>query len=491
VASRLSSLNGSVGASIDWFDSVFDAVLRIVRNQMCSVVFLCFVMVPNCTIAKDGDYVKGATGESIREFVELVHERLGFSGVVLAGRDGNVVAEIARGESDATTKKQLHSSTLFEIASCTKSFTAIAILRLAEEGKLSLDDLISKHLPGIPSNCNAITIRHLLMHTSGIPGSNTSGSGDDVTKVIPTFLSGGPKVPPGQRHEYWNQGYALLSEIVARASDRPYTDSLRALIFDPCQMHVTRFTGDSASGDLDVAVGLSTRGASRSALEHPYGSYGFQYRGTGGIVTNIQDLWKWDRALADGKLLTNESLREMVKPGPGDYALGWKVRKATDGTDCHYHSGGVRGFVSQIQRIPSIDGALFLLSNQEDTLPLTILQEGIERILFGKPVDIVLPSAPDPKLLTGMMGEYIDSKNRKLVIAKGTGLPTVRVYWGGPVTNGYLGIANDGQLHLFILDMADRRIRFKDDGALKFSPATERATSVSMMGLTPPLVFER
>lgn len=460
-------------------------------KQVCWSVFLFFVMANNCVFAKDGDYVKGATGETIQEFVELVHERLGFSGVVLAGRDGGIVVEIPRGELDAKTKKQLHSNTLFEIASCTKSFTAIAILRLAEEGKLSLDDPISKHLPGIPSNCNAITIRHLLMHTSGIPGSNTNGSGDDITKVIPTFLSGGPKVPPGQRHEYWNQGYALLSEIVARASAKPYTVALKEMIFDPCQMHSTRFTGDSASDDMDVAVGLSTRGASRSALEHPYGSYGFQYRGTGGIVTNIQDLWKWDRALADRKLLTDESFREMVKPGPGDYALGWRVRKAIDGTDCHFHSGGVRGFVSQIQRIPSIDGVLFLLSNQEDTLPMSILQEGIERILFGKPVDIVIPSAPDPKMLAGMTGEYIDSKNRKLVIAKGTGLPTVRIFWGGPVTYGYLGIANDGQPHLYLLDMSSGKISFKDDGALNFSPATERATSVSLMSLTPPLVFER
>lgn len=458
---------------------------------ICFLAFQCSSLSCSFAQSQEGDYVKGETGESIREFVNTIHERLGFSGVVLAGRDGKVVAAIPRGESNQKSKKPVQFTSLFEIASCTKSFTAIAILRLAEDGKLSLDDPIAKHLPGVPANCQSITIRHLLAHTSGIPGTNTNGSGDDVTKVTPTFLVGGPKNTPGQNHEYWNQGYSLLSEIIARASGQPYTDAMRSLIFDPSGMAASRFTGDPAPTGIDVTVGVASRGASRSALEHPYGSYGFQYRGMGGIVTNVQDLWKWDRALANGKLLTDESLGTMVKSGPGDYGLGWKIGKATDRSDCHFHGGSVRGFVSEIRRFPSIDGGIFILSNHEDTLSLTIIQNGVERILFGKPVDMAIPGAPDQKLLARVAGEYVDNKNRKLVIAASSGLPTLRIYWGGPVTYGYLGVADDGIPHLFMLNTTDGIINFKDDGALKFSPSTGRGKSVSMTGLTPPLVFER
>jgi len=80
-------------------------------------------------------------------------------------------------------------------------------------------------------------------------------------------------------------------------------------------------------------------------------------------------------------------------------------------------SGSVRGYVSEIRRLPSIDGAIFILSNHEDPMPLTLIQNGVKRILFGKPVDTAVPGAPDQKLLARVEGEYVDNKNRKLMIA--------------------------------------------------------------------------
>ncbi len=466
--------------------------MKQTRLLICYFAFLSFACSPHFAWCEDGDITSGEAGESIQKFVDVIHERLGFSGVVLAGRDGKIVAAIARGDSDPKSEKPLRRTSLFEIASCTKSFTAITILRLVESGKLSLDDSIAKHLPDIPENCQAITIRHLLTHTSGIPGNNTRGSGDDVKKVIPTFLAGGPRFPPGRRHEYWNQGYSLLSEIIARSTGQSYQDALRSMVFEPCEMTSSRFTGDPAPTGIDVSVGVSNYGPPRTALEHPYGSYGFQYRGMGGLVTNAEDLWKWDRALAGGKLLNDQSIREMIQAGPGNYGLGWRVGEAPDGTNCHFHGGSVRGFVAKIHRFPSIDGATFVLSNRDDTIPLTIIQHGVEQILFGKPADIVVPAAPDPKFVARVSGEYIDNKTRKLVIASGSGLPTVRIFWGGPITYGMLGLAADGTPHLFLLKSGSGgNIEFNDDGPLEFSPKAGRGTSVSLAGLTPPLVFER
>lgn len=171
--------------------------------------------------------------------------------------------------------------------------------------------------------------------------------------------------------------------------------------------------------------------------------------------------------------------------------MGWKIGEAPDGSACHSHGGSVRGFVSKIRRFPSIDGAIFILSNRDDTLPLTVIQNGVQRILFGKPADIAIPAAPSRKLLTRIAGEYVDNKNRKLVIAEGSGLPNLSINWGGPVTYGYLGIADDGMPHLFMLNTTDGNIDFRDDGELKFSPSSGRGKSVSLIDLTPAVVFKR
>ena len=240
----------------------------------------------------------GETGEAIVAFVRQEHEATGFSGAVLAGRDGKVIAAVGVGSLGDGSGDPIRVDTLFEIASCTKPFTAVAVMKLAEAGRLALDDPISQHLPGVPSDCQAITVRHLLQHTSGIPGANSRGGGEDLAKVLPTFLEGGPRTKPGERHEYWNQGYALLSEVIARASGQSYTAYMRGEILKPCKMQNTRFTGHRPPRSVSVATGVSSRGANRSALEHPYGEYGFQYRGMGGLVTNLIDLWRWDRSLS-------------------------------------------------------------------------------------------------------------------------------------------------------------------------------------------------
>ena len=111
----------------------------------------------------------GKVGRRIVEYVKS-QEITGFSGAVLAAKNGKVVAAVGVGSSDLAGKSRITSGTLFEIASVTKQFTAAAIMRLVQEGRLKLDDSIAKHLPGVPEDCRAITVRHLLQHTSGIPG---------------------------------------------------------------------------------------------------------------------------------------------------------------------------------------------------------------------------------------------------------------------------------------------------------------------------------
>ena len=471
--------------------------LKINRFLLGSAfTLLMFSWMPTVAMADEGDQVEGEVGMRVRDYVDLIHKRLGFSGVVLAARDGKVVATIPRGTTVQPGTKPLTGSTLFEIASSTKMFTAIAVLQLAEAKKLSLDDSIADHLPNVPDNCRKITIRHLLSHTSGIPGTNTIGAGDDIEKVLPTFLSGGPQHPPGTHYEYWNQGYSLLSEIIARASGQTYSQCLRDNIFSRCGMTLSRFTGDDVPDGASVAMGKSSRGASRSALEHPYGSYGFQYRGMGGLVTNVQELWQWDRAMHNNQLINEQLLKEMTTAGPNKHGLsghglGCLIAKDPSGKASHQHSGGVRGFLADVRRYPSIDGAIFILSNSDESLPFELIQSGVEQILFGNKPGTSIPDQPNIELVKRTAGQYLDANGRKLVIEEATGLPSIKIYWGGPVTAGIVGLSEAGTPSLYMLTSNNGTLGFTKDSELEFLPSNGQATSVSLLGLVPKLTFKR
>lgn len=352
-------------------------------------------------------------------------EPYGFAGAVLAARGGKVVAAFGIGEAEAGVTND--ANTLFELASVTKQFTAAAILLLAQRQQLALDDPIAEHLPGVPEACRAITIRHLLQHTSGIPGSNGRGSGDRLDVVLPLFLAGGPRHPPGTHWEYWNQGYALLSAIVERAAGEPCVAFSRRELFAAAGMRTARFTGDAAPDDVAVAVGLSPGQAPRSALAHPYGSYGYQYRGMGGAVASVWDLWRWDRALRGDQLLDAASKRQLFTPGLDDYALGWFVRRDGDRT-VQQHGGSVRGFACDVRRYPDDDGCLFVLCNHT-AAPFGELANALAELLFGGKLPLPPPPLPAAAGLA-LAGEWHGSAAQLQIEVKG-GLLRASLRWGG------------------------------------------------------------
>ena len=343
-------------------------------------------------------------------------------------------------------------STLFEIGSATKQFTSAAALRLVEQRKLLLDDSIARYLPGVPENCRSITLRNLLQHTSGIPGNNSAGGGDDIEKVLPLFLRGGPKYIPGTHWEYWNQGYAIASEIIARAAGEDYVAFCKEALFAPAGMIGTRFTGDRAPIGLFAAIGRSNRGPPRSALAHPYGSYGFQYRGMGGVVTTVWDLWRWDRALRGENVLNPESKAQLFDPGLNDYAFGWFVRKDVSGRWVHSHGGSVRGFVCELRRYPSDDGCLFVLCNRDD-VSVTEVAGALESLLFGGPLSRVEPPRPlGSELAHAIAGRYEEARGATLIVEVDGKVTRAATHWyapNGPVSRSFLGLDPSGEVVLY------------------------------------------
>lgn len=450
----------------------------MLRGTFIIVAFFFLVLTTLPAAARDGDgrVVRGEVGSQIAAFVTSA-EKHGFAGCVLAAKDGEIVTAVCSGSADLEDAMPNSPLTLFEIASVTKQFTATAVMRLVQDGKLHLDDSIAKHLPegSVPENCAAITIEHLLRHTSGIPGTNSEGGGDDIEAVLPSFLRGGPQHQPGTQFQYWNQGYAILTEIISRAAGMSYMEYCKQALFEPAGMNATMFTGDDAPDDLVVAIGKSSRGTPRSALEHPYGSYGFQYRGMGGVVTNAQDLWKWDRALHEDAILSKESKEQLFTPGPGGYALGWFVRSHGDPNEqkvMHQHGGGVRGFVCDMRRYPHEDAFLVVLANN-DAAPLGLVTQTIEQLLFAEEHAVL-----DADLADALEGEYIwKERGAVLKIFNMGGILRSETHWSqrGPVTRATIEISDDG---VFLNDGSDRMlvtIEREADGTV---------TSVTVLGST-------
>jgi hypothetical protein len=184
-------------------------------------------------------------------------------------------------------------------------------------------------------------------------------------------------------------------------------------------------------------------------------------------------------------------MKEMTAAGQGGYGLGWFIKQDPDGEPCHRHGGSVRGFLAEIGRYPSVDGSIFVLANQDESLSLSLMNSGVEQILFGQSPASEIPKSPDREIVNRVAGEYRDAKQRKLTMEKSRGLPSLKIDWGGPVTAGYLGIDESNQPQLYRLVPAQGTIQFKADGALEFPGSPTQARAVSLLSITPKLTFRR
>jgi CubicO group peptidase (beta-lactamase class C family) len=449
-----------------------------VASGLALLPFLLAELAPRTSGPEDEPRFVGKAKEA-RELAAVVESlaRIEFQGAVLMASEGEPLVAMGLGHADLAGQVPTDANTLFEIASSSKQFTAAAVLRLVAKKKLELDDSIAEHLEGVPVDCHAITVRHLLQHTSGIPGSNSRGGRTDLAAVVPVFLAGGPQHEPGTHFEYWNQGYALLAGIVEHVSGDPFTEFSADELFEPAKMSHTIFNGGELSGAAKktcaVAIGRSAHGEPRSALEHPYGEFGYQYRGMGGVVTNVWDLWRWDRALDAAKILDRKLQAELFRPGLENYALGWEVEER-EGRTVQHHSGSVRGFLCDIRRYPDTDACLFVLLN-DDGGPLGEAVTFLETALFGG--EVVLPPEPlTADAAAPLLGTYEDDRGTKLTIERRSATTHATFeYATGQRSRAFIGRGDEGDLALW-----DWRERYAVDasahGSLTVFGATFRRT---------------
>lgn len=293
-----------------------------------------------------------------------------FWGAALVARDGEVL--LAKGHGLANQDgRPIDRTSLFELASVTKPFTAMLVMRLDRAGALSIDDPISRHLPDVPADKRGITIRHLLSHTSGLGPPADRPSEDTREAAERMYLAAPLGAPPGTKYEYSNVGYMLLAAIVERATGKPFEDALREHVLAPAGMRSAGMCGERCvdRGRAVARARSSPQGASdmiadEGAVDWPYPDR-WAYVGCGGVVASLDDLLAFDRALRGDVLLDAARRAALFTPGAGGYALGWQVSSGPLGRVAE-HTGGVAGFRTIVRRWLDRDQLVIVLTNEHN-----------------------------------------------------------------------------------------------------------------------------
>jgi CubicO group peptidase (beta-lactamase class C family) len=316
---------------------------------------------------------------------------------VLVRTNGSSNLQLTRGVRDLRSHTKIDSSTNFRLASCTKQFTAMAIMLLVHDGKLRYDEHLTDIFPEFPSYGRAIAVYQLLDHTSGLPDyedlmdkagkllpwTDTHQITDaEVLKLLEAEQRG--KFAPGKHWAYSNSGYVVLGLIVAKVSGQSFPEFLNQRIFVPLSMNNTVAYVKGSNQVLNRAYGHSVEsGAIVETDQSPTSAT----LGDGGVYSNLDDLAKWDAALSSHTLLSGPEMRAALIPavtpegaphwdsGPGDadpiggkpvwYGFGWFLDPYR-GHRRMWHYGETMGFKSCIQRFTGDNLSVFVLTNRSD-----------------------------------------------------------------------------------------------------------------------------
>ncbi|NUM80078.1 serine hydrolase [bacterium] len=301
-------------------------------------------------------------------------EKVGFSGAVLVEIDGKKVISKGYGYSDQAHALKNETSTIFDIGSLTKQFTAAAILKLEMQGKLSTGDRIAKYFDNVPGDKSGITIHDLLRHQSGLQ-SNVGRDFDAIseTAFIDTVMNSKLKFENGTQFSYSNIGYSLLAIIIEKVSGKTYENYLYENLWKPAKMEMTGYTRPRFDV-RQVAVGYDNNDSAWGKptdkawdTTAPY----WHLKGNGGILSTAEDMYRWHQALMGETILSKEAKNKLYHPKPraGEnndamYAYGWDVSKTDRNTFRVWHNGTNRIFYADFMRFIDEGVTLIMLSNK-------------------------------------------------------------------------------------------------------------------------------
>jgi CubicO group peptidase (beta-lactamase class C family) len=355
---------------------------------------------------------------------------------VLVSQKGKILYQKSFGMANLELNVPLRTDHVFRIGSVTKQFTGAAILKLAEDGKLSLQDELTKFLPDYPTLGKKITVEHLLTHTSGIKSYTDLEKWTpqehrrDFTpsELVDYFKNEPMDFDPDAQWNYNNSGYILLGCIIEKASGKTYAEYIADQFFKPLGMHSSYY------GDTKPLIKNRAAGYSQNDVDGTYVNADFlsmtQPYAAGSLLSTVEDLHTWTRALHGDKVLKPESLKKATTP----YIL-------PNGTNTHYgyglgmknllgsltveHSGGIHGFLSDLIYLPKEEICVAILTNC-DCEPPSNLSPRLAALVMGKPYQPTAISL-DIKALEQYVGVYEnDQKEQRFITLENGQLHSMR-----------------------------------------------------------------
>lgn len=308
----------------------------------------------------------------------------GFNGNILFASNDSVIFKKSYGYKDLKAKDPLNDSTVFELASCSKQFTALAILKLYELGKLSVQDSLRKFFPQLPYH--GITLYHLITHTSGLTIDQISVVQKSKTECCSNidFINTLAKVKPalrfkpGDKWEYCSTGYIILASVVEKVSGQTFEDFMKYNFFVPLKMTHTRIYNSLYTRHDTLKNYAYAHIKTKGTYSKPYDLFAYKrwtkklscLVGTIGVNTSALDLIKWDNGLRNYKVLSNESLKlayDSVKLNNGkkaSYGFGYNLYADKEVGRVVIHTGEMRGYQSLIYRLIDVNKILIILNNK-------------------------------------------------------------------------------------------------------------------------------
>jgi D-alanyl-D-alanine carboxypeptidase len=388
--------------------------------------------------------------------------------VTLIARGDNILFRRAKGRANIELGVKLTPDQVFHIASVTKMFTAALVLKLAETNKLSLDDPLSRYLPDFP-NAELISIRQLLSHTAGISDRAVTSNAQpgfsrrdvDIALLVSEIAKRPLNFAPGTNQAYSNSGYILLGAVIEKITGGHWYDSLREQLLGPLMLTRTRY--GTASTVINGRVAGYTSNNQKQALKNADFISMSIPASAGALVSTVDDLRKWMRALTGGRVISAKSYQQMITPVelPGtssanQYGFGtyiWRVR----GEIMIGHTGQINGFASILAYLPSQDIIVIVLAN-DDNFDARSVGRRLAAIALGKPYPAVIPVSVSVSEMQSLVGTYESegSPSRTLSIKDGK-----LVAQRGDRSAIPLQMTKDGQLH-FIPSELSYFVPFRD-----------------------------
>ena len=338
----------------------------------------------------------------------------GYSASVLVAKKGEIILSKGYGWSDRKKKILNKSSSVFNIGSVTKQFTAAATIKLVEQGKLNTSDKIGQFYKEVPIDKKDITIHQLLTHTTGVSSRTGGFRYDEASKgqFLKEFFEAELQSTPGTNHQYANANYIMLAAIIELVSKQEYAAFLKENFWKPLKMNHTGYKSISFNSE-QIAHGYYfnyTDGIWKDwgiTQEHlPYNNKHWYSIGKGDIYSTTEDLYKWHLALQHNKVLSNKSLKIIETPHVAEndaesshYGYGWAIYKTKRETKVVTHNGSNGIYFANFIRFIEDDLVIIVLSN-------TILNRDSEDVSWniGK---MIFDSNYTPKTVTKLSYELV------------------------------------------------------------------------------------